>query len=139
MTWNNRPGRAGEGEVMSAAVIAQDSPATGENMDVQDLDFVSFAFSHTRVAATSVEWWYEGTLDGTAWHRLPVNPDASSPPDITQNKGEKTRAWVLGEEKWIDPNVNVTGLRGIRPVVDSTAGTTDEMSVYAYGEGAKSR
>jgi hypothetical protein len=108
-------------------------------MDVQDLDFVSFAFTHVRVAATSVEWWYEGTLDGTAWHRLPVNPDTSSPPNIDQAKGEKSRAWVLGEEQWIDPNVNVTGLKGIRPVVDSTAGTTDTMTIYAYGEGRKSR
>jgi len=139
MPWTNRVGRAGEGLVMDAAVIAQDTPATGANMDVQNLDYVSFAFTHVRVAATSVEWWYEGTLDGTTWHRLPVNPDASSPPNITQNKGEKTRAWVTGEEQWIDPNVNVTGLKGIRPVVDSTAGTTDEMSIYAYGEGAKSR
>ena len=139
MTWSNRPGRAGEGQVMDAAVIAQDSPATGADMDVQNLDFVSFAFNHTRVAATSVEWWYEGTLDGTTWHRLPVNPDTSSPPDIEQQVGEKTRTWVSGKEQWIDPNVNVTGLKGIRPVVDSTAGTTDEMTIYAYGEGQKSR
>lgn len=139
MTWSNRPGRAGEGEVMSAAVIAQGSPATGDDMDVQDLDVVSFAFTHTRVAATSVEWWYEGTLDGTAWFRLPVNPDVGTPPNVTVANGEKTRTWVTGQEQWVDPNVDVRGLRGIRPVVDSTAGTTDAMTIYAYGEGAKSR
>ena len=136
MTWSNRTGRAGEGEVMDATVIAQDTPAVGDNMDVQTLDAVSFAFSHTRVAATSIEWWYEGTLDGSTWHRLPVNDDAGTPPGVTVANGEKTRAWVTGTEQWIDPNVNVRGLRDIRVAVDSTAGTTDTMSVYAYGEGA---
>lgn len=137
-SWENKGG-IGFGLVMEDAVIEADTPATGIAMDVGALDFVSFGLELTYVAATSTEWWFEGSPDGTNWYRLPVNEDTSVPPDVTMDNGEFTWARAAGKDSWAHPAFRVTALKQIRIVVDSTAGTTDTMSVQAYAEAISSK
>jgi hypothetical protein len=138
MPWTNN-GEKGEGLVVDDATLAAGVPVTGDAQDVAVLDFVSFSFKLTQVAATVVLWYYEGSTDGTNYKRMPVNEDTSSPPDVTLDNGVYKWTRAAGKDDWVHPNVRVTGLKKIRVVADSTGGTTDKLSVHSHGEALSAR
>lgn len=136
MAWTNKNKR-GNGQVMTAAVVATGVPVTSDDMYVGILDRLSLFFTLTRVAATSVEWWLEGSYDGVSWFRMPAILDEGTPPGVTHADGEHTRAQAVSGS-WAHTNIEVTGLHSVRVVVDTTAGTTDTMDVFGYGEALSS-
>ena len=87
-------GSVGRGTIVEAETVATGVPKTGVAMDVATLDFVSFEFDLTRVAATSIEWWMLGSVDGVVFTRVPVVNTVSGN-DLVHADGENTRAQAV--------------------------------------------
>lgn len=131
MAWTWKTGQ-GSGLVVDDETIADSAPKKSIVMDVATLDYVSFLFSTTRVDHTAIRWWFEGSWDGTTFARIQIEEDTQDASvGLLAGKYLKTSSSSV---TFVHRNYHVTGIKALKLVVESIAGSTDKISVWGYGE-----